>query len=260
MWWSHPLAVGRCMASRSHLCRPAILPQPAIGTDISQYRAAIGRWHCFCSTRPLQKHLEELYSIFVRAHFVHFLNTTSPLSDILKPSLVLALYLQTLLIISCDVELNPGPQTLMISHSNVHSLSPHDRSLKIDEIDTILCKQRKCDFICLSETWLDSTFTDDQVTISGFQVQRRDRTLGDGNRRAGGVAIYNRDDLPVRRRKDLEHDDLEFVLTELVTSNKRVLFGCCYRAPNATAEEKDTFLDSFQQVLPGQPRESCHCG
>ena len=159
------------------------------------------------------------------------------------------IFLSLLLIISGDIETNPGPPTILVSHSNVRSLCPHDRTLKVDEIKTVLCNKRKCDIVCLSETWLDETVPDSHVQIDGFQLHRRDRTRRGLRRESGGVAIYARDDLPVRRRKDLEHDDLEIVIIEAMSDKKRILIGCCYRAPGANAESANSFIDNIQRVL-----------
>ena len=159
------------------------------------------------------------------------------------------LHLQQLLIMAGDVEQNPGPQTVLISHANIRSMCPTDRTLKLDEIETIMCNQKNCDIICLSETWLDETISDNQVEIQGFQIHRKDRTRINNRRPAGGVAIFARDNLPVKRRKDLELDSLELLFIELTTCKKRILIGCGYRAPGATADEVKSFIENYQLVL-----------
>ena len=154
-----------------------------------------------------------------------------------------------LLLISGDIHSNPGPQTIIISHANVRSLVPTDRSSRIDEIETTLCLNKQCDIVCISETWIDESISDDDVNIDNYQLFRKDRTKRGARREAGGVAIYCKDDLPIRRRTDLEPNNLELVLLELKTSNKRVIIGSCYRPPNMTADEVRDFLSSFQVTL-----------
>ena len=123
-----------------------------------------------------------------------------------------------------------------------------DRSLKIDEIEHSLCNSLRSDMVCISETWLDGTISDQQIEIDNYQIFRRDRP-GNLRRAGGGVLIYAKEDLPVKRRDDLEHPQLEVLLTELTTGKKRVLIGCCYRAPNATAEEASNFIQNLQDML-----------
>ena len=174
---------------------------------------------------------------------------TYPLNHLLKPSIAVIIFLSLLLLVSGDVESNPGPSTILVSHANVRSLCPQDRTLKVDEIESILCNQRNCDIICLSETWLDESIPDSHVQIDGFQLHRRDRARRGLQRESGGVAIYARDDLPVRRRKDLEHDELEIVIIEVMSGTKRIFIGCCYRAPGANAETVNSFIDNLQSIF-----------
>ena len=69
-----------------------------------------------------------------------------------------------LLMLSCDVEINPGPlsnykEYFSICHQNLNSISAHDYSkLFLLKAYIIL---HKFDIICLSETYLDSTIPND---------------------------------------------------------------------------------------------------
>ena len=53
----------------------------------------------------------------------------------------------------------------------------------------------KHDFICLSETYLDSTITDSLLEIDGYNLVRADHP---NNIKRGGVCIYYKGSLPVR--------------------------------------------------------------
>ena len=97
------------------------------------------------------------------------------------------------LILSGDIELNPGPtehDQLTFSHVNIRSLTSgqklDDLSYRIDE--------NKSALIGVTETWLDKTVDDKSIAIPGFEVVRKDR-----NREGGGVAVYIRNDLSYRR-------------------------------------------------------------
>ena len=68
----------------------------------------------------------------------------------------------------------------------------------------IVAKNSNAAVIGITETWLDSTYTDSCVSIDGYNLVRRDR---DGH--AGGVCAYIRDDLAFNVRQDLNNRDLE---------------------------------------------------
>lgn len=95
---------------------------------------------------------------------------------------------------SGDINLNPGPSTfkqqscnkiannLKIGHLNVRSLKNRDHFLLVK--DTIL--QNKFDVLTLSETWLNSSITNLELEIPGYNLYRIDRNSKTG----GGVGVY----------------------------------------------------------------------
>jgi len=58
----------------------------------------------------------------------------------------------------------------------------------------------KADIVCVSETWLSQTVSDNDIEISKFTIQRNDR-----NQHGGSVTSYVSDSLAVSRRTDLEY-------------------------------------------------------
>ena len=123
-----------------------------------------------------------------------------------------------MLLLSGDIHINPGPSTFTpfsICHINTRSLCPTNRTRKIGEIHSELCIRHKYDIICISETWLDQTITDDMVNLPDYSLIRNDRS-----REGGGVAIYYNESLPIRRREDLEVKGLETIIKELRADNK----------------------------------------
>ena len=110
------------------------------------------------------------------------------------------LYLKMLLILSVDINLNPGPvnihqikdckfvlftkKGLHFIHLNINSLL-----LKIDELRYI-AKNFNVTVIGISESQLDNTVYDFEVAIDGYNIIRNDR-----NRKGGGVACYIRNNI-----------------------------------------------------------------
>ena len=67
----------------------------------------------------------------------------------------------------------------MLYYFNVRSLLP-----KIDEL-RIVCSVSKPDVVCITESWLDSTIDDCEISIQGYSAFRLDRS-----RHGDGVLIY----------------------------------------------------------------------
>ena len=135
-----------------------------------------------------------------------------------------------------DVHPNPGPNSvntehesssfssttsqdiltnhLSIFHLNVQSLLP--------KIDLIRAESELYDIAVFSETWLKPNISDTEIALLNFlPLFRADRL----DRPGGGVAIYARDTLLCKRRKDLEINGLELVWVEVSIKSKKVLVG-----------------------------------
>jgi hypothetical protein len=96
----------------------------------------------------------------------------------------------------------------------------------LDEL-RIIARETRAACICNSETWLDNSFPDSEVSIENYSVQRKDST-----RQGGGVLIYIRSDFVFNSRHDLEHNNLEATWLELLLpKSKTILCGVIYRPP-----------------------------
>ena len=128
-----------------------------------------------------------------------YLLTMSFLVTIIKIWLLPWLY-SLLILLSADVELNPGPKrvstsNISICHWNLNSISAHNY-IKLFLLKAYIAIH-KFDIICLSETYLDSSTTsdDDNLAISGYNLIRSDHP---SNNKRGGVCIYYKNFLPLR--------------------------------------------------------------
>ena len=83
--------------------------------------------------------------------------------------------------------------------SNVMSLTP-----KIDEIRHFV-SQDYPNFIFITETWLRESVEDNQVTLPGYNIQRRDRSSGDH----GGVCLYLNEGIKFNILRDIEDSNSE---------------------------------------------------
>ena len=153
--------------------------------------------------------------------------------------------LASLLLLSGDICSNPGwtypvlnSPGLKVAHLNIRSLSKHLDEFKILMVDNPF------DVMCLSETWLNSTWSDTELHIDGYNIIRRDR---DDSQRRGGTAKYYSTKFTARQRPDLFIQDIETVWLELTLPNrKKALICALYKPPNA---DFDAFKASLDNIL-----------
>ena len=106
---------------------------------------------------------------------------------------------ENLLLLHGDIEANPGPnkkyKSFTCCHWNVNSFAANNM-LKLSSI-AAYNSIHKYDFICISETYLDSSVQSDDrdISINGYNLIRAD--LPSNNKR-GGVCIYYRESLAVQ--------------------------------------------------------------
>ena len=110
-----------------------------------------------------------------------------------------------LILLSGDVEPNPGPDTanLKIYHINIRSI--------VTKIDEVLAEVQDFDIVGFTETHLDESINSNEIQMPDYQPPiRRDR-----NRHGGGIAVYVGKHIPFKRRTDLESDQFESELHRL---------------------------------------------
>ena len=159
-----------------------------------------------------------------------------------------SLFYQILLLLHGDVETNPGPnkkyKPFTCCHWNVNSLTAHNM-VKLSSIaayNTI----HKYDFICISETYLDSSVpTDDRDTlINDYNLIHADHP---SNNKRGVVCIYYQESLAVQL---VETNYLrECLLCEVSINNKKGYVAVLYRSPSQNSLEFDNFILKFEKMI-----------
>ena len=100
------------------------------------------------------------------------------------------------LILLCgDIEENPRPKTkpndnLSVCHWNVNSIPSHNFQ-KIAVLESFVA-MHKFDIICISETFLSSTYEDNNLNLNCYSLLRVDHP---SNAKRGGVCIYCKETL-----------------------------------------------------------------
>ena len=146
----------------------------------------------------------------------------------------------TLLIMSGDIELNPGPKSI----SELRVIHINTRSLR-NKTDLIDAEYQDIDILTISETWLSESISNDQILLTNFHPPIR---LDRENEAFGGVAIYVKNNLCCKPRRDLHVDGLEAVWIETRVDQTRLLVGSFYRPPNSNVNYWSLIKESISNV------------
>ena len=140
---------------------------------------------------------------------------------IIEMNCVTKTYLILILLLSGDIETNPGDTTrdLTICHINAQSI--------LNKLELIALELGHFDIITVSETWLGPSISSTEIMLPGYQEPIR----FDRNRQGGGVAIYFKNSVPFIERNDLLVQNVEAVWAELNLCNRKVLIGSFYIHP-----------------------------
>ena len=98
-----------------------------------------------------------------------------------------------------------------------------------------------------SRVTLNSSIRNEDIFIEGFsrEIYRNDHP---SNTKKGGVCLYFREGLPIKRRTDLELVQ-EIIVTEITIARKKIFFITVYRSPSQNSEQFEHFIASLQMTL-----------
>ena len=100
--------------------------------------------------------------------------------------------------------------------------------------------------ICFSETFLDSSFNDDDrnLILNGYKLNPAKHP---SNTKKGGVCVYVKESLMIRS-VFLQILD-ECIVLKATINNKKGIICSLYRSPSQTADEFDQFIDNLDELL-----------
>ena len=159
-------------------------------------------------------------------------------------------HISILIYLSGDIETNPGPVTnfsqgFKICHWNLNSI-PTDNFVKVPLIE-VYALTHNLDIICLSETFLDSSYSNDdpKIQISVYSLLRADHPM---NIKRGGVCIYYKEHIPLICKQKLTSLD-ECLVCELKIGNKKCFITVIYRSPSQSHEEFGRFKTGWENTI-----------
>ena len=154
-----------------------------------------------------------------------------------------------LLLLSGNVHPNPGPKrdkdyNFSVCCWNIGSISAHNFS----KLSLLSSYNRiyNYDLICLSETFLDSSFLpdDSRLNLDGYNLIRADHP---NDVKRGGVCVYVKNSLAARV-SNLSNLN-ECIIIELSLKNKKGYAISLYRSPSQWIDEFEEFLLNLDQTL-----------
>ena len=128
-----------------------------------------------------------------------------------------------------------------ICHLNVRSHFANNNSSKLDEI-SVLSSEYAFDVIAMSETWLDSSILNTNISLPCYgEPHRLDR-----NRSGGGVLVFVKSNIYCTRRFDLESPNVEVLWLEMCLEKSiSFIFAVCYQPPNTNAQSRQKFAHAL---------------
>ena len=170
---------------------------------------------------------------------------------------VVTTWILSLIILSNDIETNPGPNdsgnaSFSSNHSSSSSLLSHGLSvmhLNIQslrpKLDILEIEAQPYDILVFSETWLSPAIDSNSLLIPNFNPPLRCDRI---DRLGGGVALYLKDTLACTLRQDLSIPNLEAIWVQIIHDNKTLLIGGFYRPPNSNNNYWSLIEESFDRA------------
>ena len=102
----------------------------------------------------------------------------------------------------------------------------------------------KFDIICITETFLNKTYEDNDLNLNGYNLLRANHP---SNAKRGGVCIYYKETLALKMISTLYLS--ESLLCEVTIGSKNGIIGSVYRSPNQNSDELESFVSNFEFLL-----------
>ena len=123
-------------------------------------------------------------------------------------------------------------------------LISNDRSIlpKVDELEAV-SQINEADFICITETWLNSSIPDSAVSLANYLIFRNDRSSSSG----GGVCIYVNSKILCRKLRTYKDHCIESLSmsirpTRLPRSISIILLAVIYNSTSCGHAKNVSFI------------------
>ena len=189
---------------------------------------------------------------FVVVFFIAFFVNFTVASSVVLFIRFCLYFMILILILSGDVELNPGP-AVQYQKKNCKVLYSNIRGLRTNFLD-LQSHARSYDILFLSETLVTSNKAQSEFLLPGFDgpqfIYRRSTP------NAQGMAVYSRSGLPVYRQKPLECLCHELLCFKVYSKHYNVYVFALYRNPNHDDSIYDCILEKIALAQSQDPKAS----
>ena len=156
---------------------------------------------------------------YIHSHYVYF-NIACIACCIIQIQWLLL----RIVLLSGDIETNPGPDTFDFCSWNLNSITPYD-FLGVSLIEAYNSVY-KYDMIGILETHLDITVNNDRLSLESYFFMRNGHPQ---NMKRGGVGLYIKESLPSKERFDLVTLP-ECIVCEVYLNRRKYFFVVVYRS------------------------------
>ena len=154
-----------------------------------------------------------------------------------------------LILLCCDVNPNPGPDTFKFCCWNLNSIIAYD-FLQVTLIEAYNSLYNY-DLLGIVETHLDDTIDQERLALKGYNLITCNHPL---NIKRGGVGLYIKESLSNKRRPDMTTLS-ECIVCELHLDRKKYFFVVLYRSPSQDQDEFECFMNKFELMLSNMSAE-----
>ena len=95
------------------------------------------------------------------------------------------------------------------------------------------------DIIGICETWLKDNILDNKLIFNDYNIYKHDRVKTIGS----GVLLLVQKSIKTIIREDLKNKFNEIVWCDLITINRKLIIGVCYRSPSITIEDNKNLFN-----------------
>lgn len=99
------------------------------------------------------------------------------------------------------------------------------------------------DVLGVNETWLDSSISDHELSVDGYDLVRHDR-----NRYGGGVCLFIKQTMNYTVLCASENNAIESIWIRISVKNHQLKIGCAYRPPSADQTYFNYLLDQIEEI------------
>ena len=139
----------------------------------------------------------------------------------------------------CTPTSGPIHNSLKFCHWNLNSILARDKT----KITLTEAYNSIFHYDLFAESLLNESVENNDLFIEGFskEIFRNDHPSGN---KVGGVCLFFKQNIPIKRRQDLELIQ-ETIVTEISLGWKKIFFVVVYRSPNQSSEEFNIFQESL---------------